>query len=96
MTGTRNNSFGRRSGRAARILLLFVAFCQMGIGILYMLLNLGREPAFGETAELLDAGRTFVFDDRTGLLYPLLLAFWDLTGRLLRIPGSCRCSFCSW
>ena len=47
MTGTRNNSFGRRIGRVARILLLFVAFCQMGIGILYMLLNLGREPAFG-------------------------------------------------
>ncbi len=86
MTETKNSLSFRRIGRFVRILLLFAGGCQILFGLAYLVANLGKMQGFGDTYELLDAGKTFVFDDRTGFFYPLLLAGADLLHKWTGIP----------
>ncbi len=78
MTETNNSHSLGRIGRLVRILLLFAGGCQILFGLAFTVANLGKMQAFGDTYELLDAGKHLVFDDRTGLFYPLILAAADL------------------
>ena len=86
MTETKNSLSLGRIGRIVRILLLFAGACQVLFGLAYLAANLGKMQNYGETYELLDAGKSLVFDDRTGLIYPLILAAADLFHGITGVP----------
>lgn len=78
--------FWTEGRKIAYRVIVILAAVQIGLGVIWAVLNLGRVPCFQETRELLEISSTFVTDEYVGILYPVLIRIASMTESLLHIP----------
>jgi len=68
------------------ISMVMVSFLQIILGVLYLAANFGINQTYAESGELIGISKTFLLDEYTGILYPLLLAVCRAAERVTSIP----------
>lgn len=66
--------------------MVMVSFPQVILGICYLAANFGVYQTYAESGELIKISRTFLLDEYTGILYPVLLAACRAAERITSIP----------
>lgn len=76
----------REAGKLIAGVLFWGISVQIVLGIIWLLLNIGKQQDFGASQQLVEISKSFLCDEYTGILYPVMLLAARWIERLVRIP----------